>query len=434
MGINNRQRRRAKQAKRRKHHADGRFGRPSAADPGPAGERDGRSVEAVILAAVGVGDAEPEDRDALVAWLIVQRPGSDRAGQVASTLTRLLTELAGAALRGGWEPRDLDQLLRRRVGAGAVAISTPGLTVAARRSASADHQRHWDEQLGALSADPRPLDPGSARWTDDVTVAISALHLLAHVPVLPDLHSLGRPSHPVRSSADEPMLGKVRSLLSKAESSEFPAESEALMSKAQELITRHSLERAVVEAAEGVTRPSVIARRCWLDDPYLPAKGLLLATVSAANRCRAVTSTDLGFVTVVGHPGDVDVSEVLFTSLLVQAIRQMSAGPSDARQQARSRRPAFRRSYLLAYASRIGARLAAADSAAVQAAADQLGSRLLPVLATQRQCVEGTVHRLFPRLTEQRFSAIDLAGWAAGTAAADLADLAVSPMLEEMTG
>ena len=42
---------------------------------------------------------------------------------------------------------------------------------------------------------------------------------------------------------DEKKLSRVRALLAKAESSSFPEEAEALSAKAQELMTRHALDR-----------------------------------------------------------------------------------------------------------------------------------------------------------------------------------------------
>ena len=69
----------------------------------------------------------------------------------------------------------------------------------------------------------------------------------------------------------------------------------------------------------------VEARRVWLEDPYLEAKALLLANVASANRCRAVVDPRIGFSTLVGHPEDLDATDLLFTSLLVQATRRITA-------------------------------------------------------------------------------------------------------------
>jgi len=60
-----------------------------------------------------------------------------------------------------------------------------------------------------------------------------------------------------------------------------------------------------------------------MDAPYTTAKAHLVQVVATANRCRAVWSEKLGFITVVGAETDLDLVELLSTSLLVQANRAM---------------------------------------------------------------------------------------------------------------
>jgi hypothetical protein len=226
------------------------------------------------------------------------------------------------------------------------------------------------------------------------------------------------------------MLTRIRGLLTKAESSDFTEEADAFMAKAQELMSRYCIDRAMVEAdAEGDGAPQVDARRVWLEDPYLEAKALLLANVASANRCRAVVDPEFGYSTLVGRPEDLNATDLLFTSLLVQATRRITALGNDPTYGRRSRRPSYRRSFLVAYAGRIGSRLREANEAATVAADEALGNRLLPVLARREEEVDAAVGALFGKLKELNFSLTDLAGWAAGTAAADLAELAVHEKL-----
>jgi len=98
----------------------------------------------------------------------------------------------------------------------------------------------------------------------------------------------------------------------------------------------------------------------------------------------------------------------------------------------RARRPSFRRSFLVAYANRIGARLREAAEAALVEADREHGRSLLPVLARQSDEVEAAVAQLFPGLVHQRIPVSDRGGWVAGSAAADLADLVVQPQLEDL--
>lgn len=114
------------------------------------------------------------------------------------------------------------------------------------------------------------------------------------------------------------MLAKVRGLLAKAESTEFPEEAEALTAKAQQLMARHSIDAALLDA-ERDTRQVPGGVRVGVDAPYEEPKVHLLQAVAQANRCRTVWSRNLGFSTVVGFAADVRAVELLYTSLLVQA-------------------------------------------------------------------------------------------------------------------
>jgi hypothetical protein len=234
----------------------------------------------------------------------------------------------------------------------------------------------------------------------------------------------------VRSHEEERIFTRIRGLLTKAESSTYAEEADAFMAKAQELMTRYCIDRTMVEIdAEGDGVPQIDARRMWLEDPYLEAKALLLANVASANRCRAVLDPVLGFSTLVGYPEDLDATDLLFTSLLVQAIRRITALGNDPTFARRSRKPSYRRSFFVAYAGRIGFRLREANEAATVAADDALDNRLLPVLARREEGVDTAAEALFGELGELNFSLTDLAGWAAGTAAADVAELAVHEKL-----
>ena len=97
-----------------------------------------------------------------------------------------------------------------------------------------------------------------------------------------------------------------------------------------------------------------------------------MQTVAQANRCRVVWSKELGLVTVIGFPADLDAIELLFTSLLVQANSAMLRAGAKRDAHGRSRTRAFRQSFLVSYAIRIGERLSeASGQAEQQAAAEQ---------------------------------------------------------------
>jgi Protein of unknown function (DUF2786) len=238
------------------------------------------------------------------------------------------------------------------------------------------------------------------------------------------------------------MLSRIRSLLAKAESTEFPEEAEALSARAQQLMAAYSIDHALLAAETGQPE-SPGGRRIAVDNPYEDAKATLLQIVAQANRCRVVWSRELGLVTVIGFPADVDAVELLFTSLLVQADAAMlrADGARDGTGRPRARTRAFRQSFLLSYAIRIGERLssaadaaereavagqrAAGDGVGVSGGAARTGADLVPFLAARHRAVDDAVQEMFgSRLTRGRsVRATDADGWDSGRAAADLARL-----------
>jgi hypothetical protein len=220
----------------------------------------------------------------------------------------------------------------------------------------------------------------------------------------------------VHEVADPRLLAKVRGLLAKAESTTFPEEAEALTAKAQELMSRHEIDAAMLHA--GSTKPA--GRRVGIDDPYAESKALLLQRVAEANGCRAVWSKAFGSSTVVGFDEQIELVELLYTSLLVQSTAAMVRA---GRASASHRQPSFRRSFLQAFAVRIGVRLEEARCRVVEEASLEQGDGLLPVLAARRSTVDEAFDELFPTITTSGSRSVDPMGWRAGEEAANQADL-----------
>ena len=93
----------------------------------------------------------------------------------------------------------------------------------------------------------------------------------------------------------------------------------------------------------------------------------------------------------------------------------------DHRGAASARTRPFRKSFLIAYATRIGERLAHANADTIAKTADS--ERLLPVLASHQLRVDTAFETLFPAVKASRVSVPDAEGWHAGRAAADRANL-----------
>lgn len=282
-------------------------------------------------------------------------------------------------------------------------------------------------QVGLLSASVG-VDPPAAvtRWRGGHALgperaaadAVAVRHLVRSLPSIPFVTDPG-----TTKGVDEGVLGKVRALLAKAESTTFEAEADALVGKAHELMVRHAIDQALLDGrrADG----GVCVRRVFLEDPYQRAKFSLLAEVAHASTCQALLSPSFGFATVFGHADDLDAVDLLFTSLLLQATAQLvDARPAAGRRPAPSQVAAYRRSWLLAYAHRIGERLAASSATAVADAERHHGGSLAPVLVARAAAVDATVRAAVPRTRSMRTRASSGEGWVAGRAAGDRATLA----------
>ncbi|MEV6589952.1 DUF2786 domain-containing protein [Streptomyces acidicola] len=336
-------------------------------------------------------------------------------------------EFVATAWRRGWQPADVVRIVRRELDDVHVRLVSRLILDENRQPPNPRWAAQLDE-LGAAESDPPHTDRFSY-----ATAVLELYRLLLRLPALEPLDAPGKPGKPEgRPRGDARMLSRIRGLLAKAEATGFPEEAEALSAKAQELMARHSIDEALLAAREHDGN-SPGACRIGVDAPYETAKAVLLDAVAAANRCQAVWNEALGFSTVVGFEPDLEVVELLYTSLLVQATTAMTKAEAAQRAGGRKRTKTFRQSFLAAYAHRTGDRLAAvAEEQRDQAAGagERERGELLPVLAARDVAVREQVTRLFPETVTTRMRGVsDAAGWQEGTAAADRAQVrARSPL------
>jgi hypothetical protein len=344
-------------------------------------------------------------------------PFEDAVVALSVAPTREVDEALGAALaeafarlfRGGWQPAELHRVVGRRGNPLQGDIVAAAATEAAETSNPVDPR--WRAQAAEL--------PRSEKSADRFHLLDARLDLLLELGRLPPIEVLIPPPGTTASTreagtADTRVLERVRALLAKAESTDFPAEAEAYSAKAQELIARHSIEEALTSRDRAEVVP--YAKRIGVDHPYESEKAGLLDAVAKANHCRTVWSPEFGFSTVFGFDADIEAVEMLYTSLLVQANRAMVR---DEPAKGKARIKAFRRSFLVAYAVRIGERLASATQREIEQHTD-----LLPVLRNRDLQVREVMDRAFPNTVRARGRRIDsLEGWESGRAAADEAEL-----------
>jgi hypothetical protein len=459
-------------------------------------DRERASIVVAEAVAAVCGNHEDDYAKALTALASERTPAWTRA--VSRGLVELLRMSVKRAWRAGWQPVELSRHVGRELSPEHVSVAADMIVGEMSEYPAATVDRRWAAQVATVRASSVAatagaatgsvsLDAGSwwgsdgdylAAWQrqsratgglrDAIATAIELLHLFQHLPVLEQLLPLpgtvrvaatertapagtagtaaGAAAGPAGSAgqADERMLSRIRALLAKAEATEYAEEAEALSARAQELMAKYSIDQALL-AAESGRKDAPSGRRIAVDNPYEAPKTSLLQAVATANRSRVVWSKEVGLATVVGFEADLDAVELLFTSLLVQASAAMLHAGSRQDAYGRSRTRAFRQSFLVSYAIRIGERLAqAAEHATQEAAAEQeaaagqpagavagagsarnTGTALVPFLAARQQAVDDAVDELFGDTLRRGRSVrvTDAEGWASGRAAADLASL-----------
>ena len=406
---------------------DGAFGEPRQPDPRPRGAaeiladaRYGTSITQLLAEATTIdparfyADAEP----ILVGWV---------------------RELYGS----GWQPTELIRVTRMR--AKVVGADLIRLVIAAERASRHDptlHDPQWILQWAAAELPRQLSDRGWitswARWAHDEALR-TILLLAAVLGRLPELEQLLAPPAGVRvrrplvgrsatAASANPILERVRALLAKAESTDHESEAMAFTAKAQELMTKHAIEQAMIdEAGAAESSPGMI--RIPLDAPYADAKALLLQTIAEHTRCRSLFLAELALSHVIGYSDDLEAVELLFTSLLVQAQRGLAEASATAPAGARTRSQAFRSAFLLGFTGRIGERLEEVRRLAY-AGADAKG--FLPVLRSRDARIDEFVADRFTRTTSERVrGGYDSAGYASGRMAGDAAAFTSGDLMAE---
>ena len=371
----------------------------------------------------------------LAATLARQDPSVDAHGHVTHALLAALEE----TWERGWQPADVVHVVRREATSSSVPLVVALIGEHARRS-DAVHRAPdaWVDQLSELGA-LQPGDPAvvgawrraerlasAEAWRIVLRLAGALQSTLRIDALLPPPSRWGRRRTRAPESTppgDDRALRRIRGLLTKAESTDFPDEAESLTAKAQELMTRYAIDAALLDAESTPAGGSAIeTRRVHVQDPYVRAKMQLLASVADANDVRVVWYSTLGIANLVGVRADVAAVELLFTSLLLQVAHALSAAEHLLGHRSASR--SFRRSFLLGYAHRIGERLRTAKESATAEAAAEHHLDLLPVLRSRQVAVEERVAELFPRVRATRSRAsVDAGGWFAGRDAAERADV-----------
>jgi len=442
MGKNNKARRAAKAKKRSRAEAVGRAASQrtgSADDGGPV------LTEGELIAGwwdLGSRLAQRGDQQG-IADMVDRLVGARRA-LVELEAEGLILRMVALLWDNGWQPSELIRFVRRSTSAVGARLVEQAVLADHRLRAESTLDPAWAVQVEGLD----PISTATNGWLADWAISgwmtppewirpvmdvIAALNSCGPIEeLIPPPGSTRRADAVIDlRSATDPVLQRVRALLAQAESTTFEAEAESFTAKAQQLMTRHAIDLAMVaETAERTggsagERPATI--RVPIDDPYADMKSLMLQIVAEVSRCRAIFTPRYSFTTVIGFAHDLASTEMLFTSLLVQAQSALADAGRHAPPGARARSRAFKSSFLLGYANRVGDRLDEINRSVAEAAEKETTRSVLPALIARADVVDEEVDRRFSDLTVGASRrGHDPFGYHQGSAAADVAQLAFS--------
>lgn len=321
----------------------------------------------------------------------------------------------------GWDPHDLQHVL----GPAAAAVLEKAAPQIPARVQIDTVRKAW------LAYRPSAYELSLASTVTERT-ATSWMDKLYRLPFLRDAEVIASPEPQFNDPKQKKMHEKIQALLAKAESTQFEDEADALIAKAQNLRQQYRID-SVLDNLEN-SQENIIALRVRISAPWVKHQHSLLCSIAYANGGTAVLLSDFGICTVMATRDDAEHIIDLFTSLNRQRAWFMK-NSDGAKLAARDGETAsYRRSFILAYASKIRqllheANVAAADDAhrtaddAHNERSYDIVSRALPALAHRQAEAEDALHELFPNLSSMNLSMNHMRGIIDGVDAAERSHL-----------
>jgi hypothetical protein len=202
------------------------------------------------------------------------------------------------------------------------------------------------------------------------------------------------------TDAPERLLDRVRKLLTQAEDDAVtPAEAQAFTAKAAELMAKYGIDRALLAADQPETDQAT-NRVLDIDNPWAREKAHLLCGLASALRCQAIllSSERPGSrVHIFGFGSDIERTDLLYTSVLIQMAHGLAG--AQVPDWSRSAR-AWRRSWLLGFATAVIARVRQAEQGALTDATSRArpdsADRTALVLADRSLVIRRQVEQAYP--------------------------------------
>lgn len=225
--------------------------------------------------------------------------------------------------------------------------------------------------------------------------------------------------------ANDPILDKVRNLLNLAENAGTDAEADLARERAEALMLKRGIDDAMLAAADDGDTDDITNRRITVPAPYPHKKAILLGAIADTQQVKVVIWTPKGghargiTAEIVGYSRDLDRLEMLYTSLLMQASRQVMRQHAPRGGNTNS----YRNSWLEGFTGTVKRRLMRLQKQAqVQTEAEgSTGTDL--VLRDRKQAVDDEYRRLHPKMGKFKSRSTSHAGYRDGADAGEEADL-----------
>lgn len=227
------------------------------------------------------------------------------------------------------------------------------------------------------------------------------------------------------TEVDPKILERVRRLLAKAENTEHQGEAELFFEKATELIMKYGID-AMMLNPEQARNETPADRRFNCRPPYAFDKMHLLNAMARALGCQGVYVRKAGGVVelhLFGMQSDLDQLDLLFTSLLIQAMRLLGRQPlpSDPVRQ-----KVYKRDWLQGFTVSVATRLRKIRERTAQQTQQERtddGPSTALVLADRSEAVGKAMEAAYPTTRKARRGRSPGAGFGHGYRDGEQADL-----------
>lgn len=218
---------------------------------------------------------------------------------------------------------------------------------------------------------------------------------------------------------------RIRGLLKKAESTPFEEEAAAFMAKAQELITRHSVDEELLWASDPSRRSKVETIKIPLKNRMSGSynKKMLLNTIARQNSCQCWYWMREDQMEVAGYPNDLIFVEMLYSSINVQL--NFALAKSLALNEGTMNTRAYKRDFTAGFCDRVVSRLQKMKRDADEYIRQNSEPGTDLVLASRQEKVNNWVKENVPglRMSSQQDRSTHSRARAAGDIAGSTADI-----------